>query len=175
MQNLTTNIINKNNIKIISFNLGNEEFAIDIKYIQEIIKSPNITPIPLTKNYILGVINVRGEIIPVIDAKLKMNIKLDYISQKKEENISDTDSSNLYSKKLEYTTNLTRIIILSHENRKVGIKVDSMNKVITASSEQISQPTLISEDASYRFTESIYAIDDKLVAIININALLDTK
>ena len=59
--------------KFVTFNLGKEEFGIQISYIRKIIKYTNITSVPNTPNFIKGIINNRGAVIPVLDLRIRLN------------------------------------------------------------------------------------------------------
>ena len=95
-------------IQYIVVGLGNEQYGIDIKYIDNIVRMTKITRVPKVQSYFRGVINLRGEVVPVMSLRLKMNLDDDEI------------------------TNKSRIIILKTEsNANIGILVDEVKKVVT--------------------------------------------
>lgn len=135
--------------QIVSFNLGNEELALKINDIQEIIKIQPFTDVPLTKDYVRGVVHVRGSILPVIDLRKKLGF---------------------FASEL---TNLARIIIINLANRKIGLIVDNMNEVI-----RITEKNLIpkmSDSELERFTENICIINDRIITILKTDAITDNK
>ncbi|MFA6308248.1 MAG: chemotaxis protein CheW [Clostridia bacterium] len=93
--------------KYIIFNLGQEEFGIEIKKVIELQELFNITRVPKTPDYLKGVINLRGEIIPIIDLRKRLNL----------ESIQNTED--------------TRIIILDMKEIVAGIIVDSSSEVLS--------------------------------------------
>jgi purine-binding chemotaxis protein CheW len=93
-------------LQSVVFRLGEEEYGIDIGKVQEIIRLPEITKLPNTADYVLGIINLRGRIIPIIDLKRKF---LQETSHRKEE---------------------TRVIVLETGSQKVGIIVDEVSEVV---------------------------------------------
>jgi len=70
---LQTNEVAEELIQIVSFRIANEEFGIDIIKVQEIIRMVDITRVPNTPNYVIGVINLRGKVIPIIDMRRRLN------------------------------------------------------------------------------------------------------
>ena len=136
--------------QIVSFNINNEEFAVNILNIQEIIKIQQITEVPLSKKYVEGVTNIRGNIIPIINLRVKMGLE-----------------------KIPFDAE-TRIIIISYENRKVGAIVDSMNEVLRIPVDKITTPTIRSELGRDRFMEALCILEDRIITILNINNILDT-
>jgi len=107
----------KNEERVISFRLNDELIGIDIKKIIKITKKLDITPVPKTKDYILGVINLRGNIVPVVDLK-KM---LDLPNEEKEQNF---------------------ILVIDSELGNIGLMVDEIEGANTIELEDI-QPTPI--------------------------------
>ena len=145
-----SSLSNADSLQIVSFSLGKEEFAINIKNIQEIIKVQPITMVPLTKPFVAGVMSLRGNIIPVINLRLRMGF-----------------SDN------EITIN-TRIIVVNQENRKVGLIVDNMNQVLGIPVEQVTPPPPESFDSeNYAFIEAICILGERLITLLDINNLLN--
>lgn len=135
-------------IQIVTLNIANEEYAMSISHIQEIIKNIQITSVPLAKSFVEGVTNIRGSIIPVVNLRVKMGIE-----------------------KKDYTED-SRIIIVSFEGRKVGVLVDSINQVLRLPKEKITD-TSKSKDGIDKFMEAVCIIDEKLVTLLSISSILD--
>ncbi|MBZ4643097.1 MAG: CheW protein [Deferribacteraceae bacterium] len=106
----------ENSFQLVGFKLGDEEYAIDVLKIQEIIRLIEITTVPRTDPYILGVINLRGKVIPVVD--LRVRFELDR---------SDFDKK-------------TRIIVVKFEKENIGFVVDEVTEVIRID-KSIVEPT----------------------------------
>ena len=103
-------------IQYIVVRLGDEQFGIDIRFIDNIVRMQTITRVPKVPEYLKGVINLRGEVIPVMSIRLKMKLPADEI------------------------TRATRIIILKLEQQgNVGILVDEVREVVTLSTDQIDK------------------------------------
>lgn len=102
--------------QFVVFKLGNEEYGIDILRVKTIEKMTNITRVPKTASYVKGVINLRGEVVPIIDLSEKFNLKY------YEENEN------------------TRIIIVYVDDITVGLIVDSVSEVIEMDNSLIEEP-----------------------------------
>ena len=102
----------------IVISMGDEQFGIDIKYIDNIVKMQHITRVPNVASYIKGVINLRGEVLPVMSLRLKMGLEADV------------------------TTKNTRIIILRLEQYgMIGIIVDEVKEVLTLEESNVEKVT----------------------------------
>ena len=121
-----------NPIQYIVVKFGDEQFGIDIKYIDNIVRMQRITRVPNVPAYIKGVINLRGEVVPVVSLRLKMGLEEDEI------------------------TKLTRIIIIKLENGEViGVLVDAVKEVVTLNAREIEK---VSYDSGKEKTNYISAI-----------------
>ena len=99
--------------KFLSFFLGNEEYAIEILKVQEIIGLLPITPVPKMPSYIRGVLNLRGKIVPIMNLRVRFNLST----------VEDTEE--------------TCIIVIQEENHLMGIVVDKVSEVADIETEQI--------------------------------------
>ena len=136
----------------IVINLGSEQYGVDIKYIDNIVRMQHITRVPKVANYLRGVINLRGEIIPVMSLGLKMDLS--------EEKV----------------TKATRIIILKLEQHgAIGIIVDEVKEVVTLSTEQIDKVTYDAKDERVSFISGIGKNEGELISILDLNAVATEK
>ncbi len=128
--------------------LDEEQYGIDIKYIDNIVRMQNITRVPRTQKYFLGVINLRGEIIPVMSLRIKFGLP-----------------------KIE-VTNSTRIIILKiDQHTKLGVLVDEVKEVVTLSENCIEKTSFDDDDANYLTGVGKY--NDTLISLLNIGGILN--
>lgn len=128
--------------------LGGEQYGIDIKYISNIIRMSKITRVPKVSNYIKGVINVRGVVIPTISLRLKMGLPEDQITKK------------------------TRIIILTLEQHEsIGVLVDEVKEVVTLDEEHIERMGYEKDDKE-RFLSGVGKADGKLISLLDITSVL---
>jgi purine-binding chemotaxis protein CheW len=128
--------------------LGGEQYGIDIKYISNIIRMSKITRVPKVSNYIKGVINVRGVVIPTLSLRLKMGLEDDEITKK------------------------TRIIILTLEQHEsIGVLVDEVKEVVTLDEEHIERMGY-EKDEKDRFLSGVGKADGRLISLLDITSVL---
>lgn len=138
-------------LQLVSFVIGNEEYAVDILYVQEINRMLQVTQVPNSPDFIEGVINLRGRIIPVIDLRTKMGIP-----------------------KKEYDKN-TRIIVVEISGRTVGFIVDAVREVIRIPKNITEAPPEIVSGNNSEFISAVGKLEDRLLILIDLNKLLFTN
>lgn len=132
--------------------LGSEQYGIDIKYIDNIVRMQHITRVPKVADYLKGVINLRGEVIPVMSLRLKMELEADEI------------------------TKATRIIILKLEQHgTIGIMVDAVKEVVTLRTDEIEKVTYDAKEDRINFVNGIGKNGDDLISILDLNAVAVEK
>lgn len=147
MEELTTN--SYETTQYIVIRLGVEQYGIDIQYVDNIVRMQNITRVPKVAKYINGVINLRGEVIPVMSIRLKMGFEAD-----------------------EYTKN-TRIIILKLEQHgTIGIIVDEVKEVVTLGNEEIEKFSFDNKDEKSAWLSGIGKCNDQLISLLDLNAVI---
>ena len=131
--------------------LGSEQYGIDIQYVDNIVRMQRVTRVPKAQPYFKGVINIRGEVIPVMSIRIKMGLEPDV----------ETKSS--------------RIIILKLEQQgTIGVIVDEVKEVITLSEENIDR-TSGSNDERSAYLYGVGKQPDGLVSLLNIPAVVVEK
>ena len=136
--------------EFLTFTLGQEEYGVDILKVQEIRGYDAVTRLPDAPEYIKGVINLRGTIVPVIDLRLKLRLK-----------------------DARYDA-FTVMIVLNVEDRVVGIVVDSVSDVIPLGPEQIRPKPEFGAAVDTRFISGIGTVDDRMLILLDIETLLDS-
>jgi purine-binding chemotaxis protein CheW len=106
-------------IQLVSFNLDEEEYGVDVLKVREIIRMPTVTRVPNTPHYIEGVINLRGKVIPIISMRKKFNL-------------SDMDNDKQ-----------TRIMVMDMDGELMGFVVDAVSEVIRISETEIQPPPAV--------------------------------
>ncbi len=134
--------------QLITFTIQDELYGVDILKIQELIGFSEVTPVPNLPGYILGVINLRGNVIPVIDLRKKFNMRH-----------KDYDKFNV-------------IIVLKVENRFIGLVVDSVHDVVSLSDEKVGDTPSFTTQIDTSFIKNISQIDDKLVVILDTDKIM---
>jgi len=136
-------------VQYIVVKLGDERFGINISYVDNIVRMQRMTRVPEVAPYIKGVINLRGEVVPVMSTRIKMGLEPD------EE------------------TNATRIIILKFEQQGfIGCIVDAVNEVVTLSSDTIEK---VKDSDETNFVQGVGKTDDGLISILDLNALINEQ
>lgn len=130
--------------------IGSEQYGIDINYVDNIVRMQKITRVPKVQPYFMGVINLRGEIVPIMSIRIKMGLDKDDI------------------------TDVTRIIILKLEDHGVlGILVDEVKEVMTLGTEEIDKATYDAKSNKGNFIEGVGKNGDELISLFNINSIID--
>lgn len=135
-------------VKVIVFNLNNEEYALPVEHVGAIERLQPITRVPGTSKYVKGVINLRGVIIPIIDLRLRF----------------DLEETEL--------TDETRIIIVKLENKEVGIIVDAANDVIDIPQDIIEEPPEVIGSVDVDYVEGVAKIGERLLVLLNLELVL---
>ena len=130
--------------KYISFTLGRNEFCVDIMTIREIGGWSEPTPLPHSPLYVCGVINLRGTVLPIIDFAARIGISRDENSA---------------------TPPVT--IIMQVDGRLFGIKVDSVSDILVLDKAKMQKVPDSSADETNSFLESIMAMDDRMIRVVN--------
>lgn len=135
--------------KYLAFKLNNEEYAIEIKYVMEIIGMQKFTPIPETSNYIKGVIKLREDVYPVLDLRTRFKLE-----------------------ETEYTDR-TCIIIAKLDDTSVGFIVDSVSEVLNIPEEHtsIASKTGVSSKSS-QYVRGIAKLGERVIIILDTSAII---
>lgn len=132
--------------------IGNEQYGIDIQYVDNIVRMQRITRVPKAQSYFKGVINLRGEIIPVMSIRMKFGLENDEITSK------------------------TRIIIIKLEPQSaIGIMVDEVKEVISLEEENIDKVSYDAKDAKSAYINGVGKQEGGLVSLLNIAEVIIEK
>ena len=142
------NILEQEELQVIAFKLGKEEYAVSITSVQEIIMTQEKTKIPRSPEFVEGVINLRGSIIPVIDGRKRFGLEL----------TKETPE--------------TRIMVLELEKSTVGLTVDSVSEVIHMQTKDV-QASPVNSDKSQDFILGIGKYKSRLIILLDPDNFLD--
>lgn len=137
--------------KLVSFQIGSEEFAIDIIMVQEIIKMFDITRVPKALFYVEGVINLRGRVIPIINIRKRLGLPI-----------------RSYDKN-------TKIIVVEINKKILGFIVDAVSEVIEISNSTIEPPPSIMGEVDSEFISGIGKLNDRLLVLLDLEKVLTQK
>ncbi|HPA72216.1 MAG: chemotaxis protein CheW [Spirochaetes bacterium] len=135
-------------IQLVSFMLDEVEYGTDILAVHEILRMPDITRLPNAPSYIRGVINLRGNVIPVVDVRERFGLPKARI------------------------TDLTRIIVVEIGEKLVGLLVDNVYQVVRMPEKNIDPPSDLIEGVSEEFIKGIGRLQDRLIIILNLTNIL---
>ena len=138
----------------LTFILAGEEYAIDILKVQEIRGFESTTMIPNTPEYLLGVINLRGSVVPIVDLRVRFNLT----------DTSTDDNAVII---------LVKIVIKGSE-RTIGVVVDAVSDVYAINQEDISETPDLAFNMVKQFVTGFATIDDKMIIMLDIDALIST-
>ena len=136
-------------VQYIVVQIGNEQYGIDIKYIENIVRSQKITRVPKAQPYFRGVINLRGEICPIMSMRIKLALEPDVI------------------------TDQTRFIIVKVDGASIGVIVDQVKEVVTLEEENIEHvDKTTNSDAITNYINAIGKKDGQLISLLDIVSLV---
>ena len=136
-------------VQYIVIKIGEEQYGIDIKYIENIVRMQKITRVPKVQPYFKGVINLRGEVVPVMSLRIKMNLPEDV------------------------TTNTTRIIILKLEqNAPIGVIVDEVKEVVSLDETNTERLSYDARDDSISYINGIGKCNGGLISLLDLNVVI---
>lgn len=136
--------------RYLSFSLGNEEFAIPLLKVKEVIGVPEVTSVPFTPPYFLGIMNLRGQIISVMDLRQKLGIK-------------------------PVNKNETAVIICDFGHISLGVVVDSINSVAMPKPEELSDRPQMGQEKFSEFIMGVITRESRLTLILNIAKCLNVE
>lgn len=141
----------ENVLQYIVVKIGSEQYGININYVDNIVRMQSITRVPKAQVYYRGVINLRGEIIPVMSLRLKLGLEPDVFSNK------------------------TRIIIIKIESATIGIIVDEVREVVNLTEDCIEKTAYDSNDEKANYISSIGKSNGELISLLDVNSVLSEK
>lgn len=138
-------------LQLVTFHIGDEEFAVDILNIQGINRMVEITKVPNSPDYVEGIINLRGKVLPIINLRKRLEMP-----------------------DIEYDKN-TRFIVVEINGRVVGFIVDSVSEVLRISRTITEPPPEMASTVDSEFITAIGKLEDRLLILLNIEKILFNK
>lgn len=143
----TTSNITKQYIVV---KIGNEQYGIDIGYVDNIVRMQPITRVPKSQVYFKGIINLRGDIVPIMSIRVRMGLEDDVF------------------------TNSSRIIILKLEQQgELGVIVDEVKEVVTLSMDKIEHVKINGQESRESFINGIGKNGDELISLLDLNSIIE--
>ncbi|MCM2678993.1 chemotaxis protein CheW [Echinimonas agarilytica] len=135
----------------VTFRLDNETYGINVMQVQEVLRYTEIAPVPGAPNYVMGIINLRGNVVTVIDTRSRFGLVGSEV----------TDNS--------------RIVIIEAEKQVIGILVDSVAEVVYLRSSEIDSAPNVGTEDSAKFIQGVSNRDDELLILVDLNKLLSDE
>ena len=135
-------------LQLVTFSIGEEEFGVDILSVQEIIRMMDITKVPRAPEFVEGVINLRGKVIPIIDLRRRFGLST-----------RDHDKH-------------TRIIVIEINNMIVGFVVDSVSEVLRIPASTVEPPPPVVSGLESEYISGVGKLEDRLLILLDLNKLL---
>ncbi|MEH2942664.1 chemotaxis protein CheW [Lachnospiraceae bacterium KK002] len=130
--------------------IGSEQYGIDISYVDNIVRMQKITRVPKAQTYFKGIINLRGEIVPVMSIRTRMDLEPDVF------------------------TDVTRIIILKLEEHGVlGLIVDEVKEVVTLGPDEIDKVAYDARNSKSNFINGVGKHGEELISLFDTNSIID--
>ncbi len=137
-------------LQLVTFSIGEEEFGVDILKVQEIIRTMEITKVPRAPQFVEGVINLRGKVIPIIDLRRRFSL-----------NHKAHDSH-------------TRIIVIEINNMIVGFVVDSVSEVLRIPISTVEPPPPVVAGLESDYISGVGKLHDRLLILLDLDKLLSS-
>lgn len=134
--------------RYLTFRVGEEDYGIEIVYVTEIVGMQNITEVPDMPEFVKGVINLRGQVIPVIDVRTCFKLK-----------------SREYDDR-------TCVIVVNIGQNAIGLIVDTVNEVINIAEDQVSQPPKMQGAAAGRYIQGLGKVGEQVKILLDVQKLL---
>ncbi len=142
----------KDTIKqLVTFTVNMEEYGLEILQVQEVVRLPHITRLPRAPIFIKGVINLRGNIIPIIDLREKFGLEA------------------------KQYTETTRVIIVEVSEKKIGMIVDTVSQVVRVPESKIAPPPPMISGIAHEYLAGVVRMEDRLIILLKIDDILSTE
>jgi purine-binding chemotaxis protein CheW len=138
-------------LQLVVFSLGREEFAVEVTQVREIMRMEEITRMPKSPHFVEGIINLRGQIIAVVELAKRLNLE-----------VGERDSD-------------TRIIVVEAEDIKVGMIVDAVSEVLRVSADAVEPSPTMATDISAAYLQGVVKQDNRLIILLDLTRVLSLQ
>ena len=140
--------------QLVVFGLGKEEFGIDISRVREIVKLQNITTIPQSMDFVEGIVNLRGQIVPIVDLCKRF----------------------LVADRSESVDAERRIIVVNMSGQNIGILVDGVSEILRIPDESIEPtPPIVASGISSDFIRGVAKVDGRLIIFLDLDRIFSAE
>ena len=145
----------EDNMQIVTFFLGKEQYGIEIMQVDGIVKEQEIRDLPNTPSFVEGIFNLRGDILPVINLHKRFQI----------EKLKTDESDQL----------LSGLIIIKLSKMKIAVRIDKVSRVVTIKKEKIQPPPQMIKGIGSEYIQGVTAMDDHYLIILDVERLFALK
>lgn len=138
-------------VQWVTFHLENEKYGIKVMQVQEVLRMTEIAPVPGAPHYVIGIINLRGSVVTVIDTRRRFGL-------------ADVENDDE-----------TRIVIVEANNNVVGILVDSVAEVVDLKISEIETAPNVGNDESSKYIQGVSSRENELLILVDVNKLLSEE
>ncbi len=142
-------ILNEPVMQLVTFRLDDETYGINVMHVQEVLRVSEIAPVPGSDSWVLGIINLRGNVVTVIDTRLRFGLPTTEMS----------DSS--------------RIVIIDANAQAMGILVDSVAEVVELPESEVEIAPVVNNDDASRYILGVASRQEDLLIVVDVNKMLD--
>lgn len=139
------------NLQLVVFSIGKELYGVGIGSVHEIVKVPDITEVPDAPRFLVGVINLRGKIVPVVDLRKRLNLR-------------DAD-----------LTKSSRVLITENDGRLVGLLVDAVSEVLKLPPDAVEAPPEMIASIGVEYITGVAKIETRLIILIELARVLSVE
>ena len=150
-RNIAQNLAEDEVLQWVTFQLENETYGINVMLVQEVLRYTEIAPVPGAPEYVLGIINLRGNVVTVIDTRSRFGLPSGDVSEN------------------------SRIVIIEAEKQVIGIMVDSVAEVVYLRSSEIDAAPAVGTEESAKFIQGVSNRDGQLLILVDLNKLLSDE
>ncbi|MDX2319282.1 MAG: chemotaxis protein CheW [Moritella sp.] len=150
-RNLVENVAEDEVLQWVTFKLENEIYGINVMQVQEVLRYTEIAPVPGAPDYVIGIINLRGNVVTVIDTRVRFGLMPSEVSEN------------------------SRIVIIEAEKQVIGILVDGVAEVVYLRSSEIDMAPNVGTDESAKFIQGVSNRDGELLILVDLNKFLSDE
>ena len=150
-RNLVSNVSEDEVLQWVTFKLENEVYGINVMQVQEVLRYTEIAPVPGAPHYVIGIINLRGNVVTVIDTRVRFGLMPSEVSEN------------------------SRIVIIEAEKQVIGILVDGVAEVVYLRSSDIDAAPNVGTDESSKFIQGVSNREGELLILVDLNKFLNDE
>lgn len=136
-------------LQYLTFKLIDETYGINVMQIKEVLRYSEIAPVPGAPAYVYGIVNLRGNVVTVVDTRMRFGLPECVVSDD------------------------TRIIIIEHDEEQVGLLVDAVQEVFYLYQNEIEQSPSVGNDAALKFIQGVYQKEEELVILLQLDRMFE--